>query len=174
MKQNICTLRSALTCAFFVTLLSGCATALNKPTGPAFSPQTVSRPDKALIFFYRPTGESFGYGRVYSLEVNGKIITDLPYGGYYPYETEPGKLLIAADLNKGEKHRIGVGLVDYYLRPDAAKVDIVAEAGHIYYVKFHPETHPMGFVPRLYLVTNDLGEHEIKDCKLIQASVFQN
>ena len=154
-----------LACVFWVVALSGCA--FNQPRGPAFTPHTVSQSDRALIYVYRPKGERFGYDRAYSLVANGKVVTDLLYEGYYPFEVEPGKLSLAADLKSTAGQQLRVGLLDFALRPDAAKMDIETKAGSTYFIKFRPEAHAFSFEPRLYLVAGDVGEREIRDCKLV-------
>jgi hypothetical protein len=164
-SQYISLRRTIHTCVFLVIVLSGCA--FNKPQGPAFSPHTFSQSNRALIYAYRPKGERFGYDRAYSLVANGKIVTDILYEGYYPFEVEPGKLSLAADLKNTVGQQLRVGLLDFSLRPDAAKMDIETKAGSTYFIKFRPETHAFSFEPRLYLVANDVGEREIRDCKLI-------
>jgi hypothetical protein len=148
-----------------VVVLSGCA--FNQPQGPAFLPHTLSRSDRALIYVYRPKGERFGYDRAYSLVANGKVVTDLLYEGYYPFEAEPGKLSLAADLKNTPGQQLRVGLLDFALRPDAARMDIETRAGSTYFIKFRPEAHTFSFEPRLYFVGNDIGRREIRDCKLI-------
>jgi hypothetical protein len=150
---------------FLVLALSGCA--FNQPQGPAFLPHALSQSDRALIYVYRPKGERFGYDRAYSLVANGKVVTDLLYEGYYPFEVEPGKLSLAADLKNTPGQQLRVGLLDFALRPDAAKMDIETKAGSTYFIKFRPEAHTFSFEPRLYFIANDVGEREIRDCKLI-------
>jgi len=164
-NQNNSFPRLILTCVGLVIVLSGCA--FNKPQGPAFLPHTLSQSDKALIYVYRPKGERFGYDRAYSLVANGKIVTDLLHEGYYPLEVEPGKLSLAADLKQTAGQQLRVGLLDFSLRPDAAKMDIETKAGTTYFIMFRPITHTFSFEPRLYLIANDVGEREIRDCKLI-------
>lgn len=165
MNHNISFLRSTLSSMFLAIILSGCA--FNKPQGPAFLPHTLSHSDRALIYVYRPKGERFGYDRAYSLVANGKIVTDLLYEGYYPFEVEPGKLSLAADLKQTAGQQLRVGLLDFALRPDAAKMNIDTKAGSTYFIKFRPEAHTFSFEPRLYLIANDVGEREIRDCKLV-------
>lgn len=70
------------------------------------------------------TGESFGYDRAYSLVANGQVVTDLLYEGYFAFEVEPGKVSLAADLKNTSGQQLRVGLLDFALRPDAAKMDI--------------------------------------------------
>ena len=165
MNQDISLLRSILKCVFLVIVLSGCA--FNKPQGPMFLAHTLSKSDRALIYVYRPKGERIGYDRAYSLAANGKVVTDLLYEGYYPFEVEPGKLSLAADLKETTGQQLRVGLLDFSLRPDAAKMDIETKAGSTYFIKFRPEAHTFSFEPRLYFIANDVGEREIRDCKLI-------
>jgi hypothetical protein len=154
-----------LTCVLLVVLLSGCA--FNQPQGPAFTPHALSQSDRALIYVYRPKGERFGYDRAYSLIANGEVVTDLLYEGYFPFEVAPGKLSLAADLKNTAGQQLRVGLLDFAVRPEAARMDIETKAGSAYFLRFHPETHTFTFEPRLYLVANDVGEREIRDCKLI-------
>jgi hypothetical protein len=165
MSRNNSLPRSTLTYVFLAVALSACA--FNQPQGPAFSPHTFSQSDRALIYVYRPKGERFGYDRAYSLVANGKVVTDLLYEGYYPLEVEPGKLSLAADLKNTPGQQLRVGLLDFALRPDAARMDIETKAGSTYFVKFRPEAHTFSFEPRLYFVANDVGEREIRDCRLI-------
>ena len=165
MIQKIVLLRVMPTCVFLAFALWGCA--FNQPQGPAFSPHTLSQSDRALIYAYRPKGERFGYDRAYSLVANGRVVTDLLYEGYYAFEVEAGNLSLAADLKNTAGQQLRVGLLDFALRPEAARMDIETKAGFTYFVKFRPEAHAFSFEPRLYLVANDVGEREIRDCKLI-------
>ena len=165
MNQDISFPRWILTCVCLVLALSGCA--FNTPQGPAFLPHALSQSGKALIYVYRPKGERFGYDRAYSLVANGRIVTDLLHEGYFPFEVEPGKLSLAADLKQTAGQQLRVGLLDFSLRPDAAKMDIETKAGSTYFIMFRPITHTFSFEPRLYLIANDVGEREIRACKLI-------
>ena len=165
MNKKSSVLRSLLTYVFLGVILSGCA--FNTPQGPAFVPHTLSQSDRVLIYVYRPTGESFGYDRAYSLVANGQVVTDLLYEGYFPFEVEPGKLSLAADLKNTSGQQLRVGLLDFALRPKAAKMDIETQVGSTYFIKFRPDANAFTFDPRLYLIANDVGEREIRDCKLI-------
>jgi len=160
-------IRLAIATSFAVALLSGCT--FNAPTGPAFSPQTLSGSDKALIYFYRPSGESFGHDRTYFLAVNGRKVTDLLHGGYFPYETSPGKLVLLSDVNRSIRMMIplAAAAIEAAANPDAARLELGVETGKIYYVKMHPETSLTHFTPHLTLVAKEVGEKEIVNCKLI-------
>lgn len=160
-------IRLTLAASIAVALLSGCA--FNAPTGPVFSPQTLSGPDKVLIYFYRPSGESFGHDRTYFLAVNGRKVTDLLHGGYFPYETSPGKLVLLSDVNKSLRMMmpLATAAIEAAANPDAAKLEMEVEAGKTYYIQMYPETHTFHFTPHLTLVTKEVGEKEIANCKLI-------
>lgn len=156
-----------------ITLFSGCA--FNKPTGATFTPQTLSSADKALVYFYRPPGESFGYDRTYFLAVNQHKVVDLLHGGYFLYETSPGKLTLLSDVNFSVRQVLpciliipGIAVVmEAVANPQAAKLDVEVEAGKTYYVRMHPETSFTHFTPNLSLVSKEVGESEISRCRLI-------
>lgn len=165
MDHCISLLRSTLSGVLAALVISGCA--FNKPQGPGFMPHASPQPASALIYIYRPKGERFGYDRAYALVANGKAVTDLLYEGYFPFEVEPGKLLLAADLKDTAGQKLRVGLLDFFVRPEAATLEIETKAGATYYVKFRPEAHAFSFEPRLYLVTEEIGDREIRECRLI-------
>lgn len=157
----------AVVASIAVTLLSGCT--FNAPTGPTFSPQRLSGSEKALIYFYRPSGESFGHDRTYFLSVNGQRVTDLLHGGYFPYETSPGKLVLLSDVNRSLRMMMPLptAVIETAADPGAARLEMEVEAGKTYYIQMHPETHTFHFTPHLTLVTKEVGEKEIANCKLI-------
>lgn len=165
---------AGLALAVFLSLLTGCA--FNKPTGAAFSLQMPSSPDKALVYFYRPRGESFGYDRTYYVAVNQRKVVNLLHGGYFPYEANPGKLALLSDVNVSGRQFLpdililpAVGTIaEAAANAEAAKLDIEVEAGKTYYVRMHPDTSFTHFTPRLTLMTNEAGETEIAGCKLIK------
>ena len=159
--------RFLVTACIVITFVAGCT--FNDPTGPKFFPQALSGPDKALIYFYRSPGESFGYDRTYFLSVNGRKITDLLHGGYFPYETGPGTLALLSDVNKSLRMMmpLATAVIEAAANPDAAKLEMEVEAGKTYYVRMYPETHTFHFTPHLTLVTKDVGEKDIANCKLI-------
>jgi hypothetical protein len=151
-----------------IVLFSGCAT--DKPTGAIFKPQTPSSPDKALVYFYRPSGESFGYERTYFVAVNQRKVGDLFHGRYFTYEASPGKLALLSDVNKDVRRQLsaalgGIGALglaaEAAANPQAAKLEIDVEPGKTYYVRMHPETSFTHFTPHLSLVTTEVGESEI-------------
>jgi hypothetical protein len=133
------------------------------------SPRTLSGSDKALIYFYRPSGESFGHDRTYFLSVNGHKLMDLLHGGYFPYETSSGKVALLSDVNRSIRMMIplAAAAIETAANPDAASLEMGVEAGKIYYVQMHPETSLTHFTPHLTLFTKEVGEKEIAGCKPI-------
>ncbi len=133
------------------------------------SPHTLSDLNKALVCFYRPLGESLGYDRTYFLAVNHRKVVDLLHGGYFPYETSPGRLILLSDVNRTVRTMIPLvgAAIEAATNPQAAKMDIDVEAGKTYYVKMHPKTSFTHFTPRLSVVTREIGEREIAGCRLI-------
>lgn len=104
--------------------------------------------DKALVYIYRPSS-FIGGGVYYDVKANGKVATTLYNGGYYPYVAEPGEIEFSAKTEA------------------TASVTIDAKSGQTHYIKGGVG---VGFVvgrPRLRVVTANIAEQEIKECKLI-------
>jgi hypothetical protein len=164
-KQNI---RPLL--AYAVALVfTGCA--LNQAKGPLFSSPASPQTGQALIYIYRPPTEAHGYQRIYPLFANGKRLKDLKHGGYYPFETNPGHIQFSSNDKSGWVPALGgVSIEQRIVEGSAAKpamVEFEAEAGRVYYVKFHPQSHAFYEQPQLFVMTDSDGENEIKGCKLI-------
>ena len=142
---------------------SGCSS--YKAKGPLYSAAATPPPGQALIYIYRPPHETFGWQRVYFVHADGTRLKDLKFGGYYPYETNPGhvKLDSVTHLSFGHVADIAVERAAV----GGANLEIDAQAGQVYYVKMHPESHFTYIEPKLLLMTNADGESEIKECKLI-------
>jgi hypothetical protein len=161
--------------SFIITLFAGCYS--NYPSEMVFSPKTLSGSDKALVYFYRPPGETFGWDRTYFISVNQSRVGDILHGGYFPYETSLGKLTLLSDVNFSIRKWVPcimiplciVIIIETATSPEPAKLDVEVDAGKTYYVKMHPETNLNSFTPHLSLVTKEVGEKEIADCKLITA-----
>jgi hypothetical protein len=132
------------------TLLSGCAT-LPKSATP-YTPDTTATPDTATIYLYR-SGGFVGGALSPNIAANGVPLADLPAGGYFIYHALPGEVEFSAHTEA------------------KTSVTIDAKAGQTYYVK---DTIGVGFFvghPHLVVVTNDVGDKEIRDCKLIPAAI---
>jgi len=123
--------------------LQGCAT-----LGPAFQ-KTETIPDGVgLVYIYRP--DSFiGAAVAYDVKVGETVITELPNGGYFAYFSNPGE-------------------VEFWAKTESkSAVTLDIKQNQIYYIK---GTIGVGFLvgrPHLMIVTSEVGEKEISECKMI-------
>ena len=127
-------------------LLSGCAT-----LGAQYSAAGAAPPNRATVYVYRPGAMAPAVSPTVS--ANGVPLVELPAHGYFVYYAAPGELELAEHTEA------------------KTSVTLDVKAGETYYVK---GTVGMGFFvghPHLVLVDKDTGEKEIKDCKLVPATV---
>jgi len=85
----------------------------------------------------------------YDVKANGRVVTTLYSGTYYPYITDPGEIEFSAKTEAS----------------DSATID--AKAGQTYYLK---GTVGIGFIighPHLTVVPAEEAEKEIVECKLL-------
>jgi len=126
-----------------ILALSSCAT-----LGPAY--QKVDRiPDNmGLVYIYRPS-HFVGGGVTYDVKVGEDVITSLYNGGYYPYFAKPGA-------------------TEFWAKTEArSSVSLVVKPGRTYYIKGSLGFGILIARPHLEMVPPNIGENEIKDCKLI-------
>jgi len=128
-------------------LTSGCAT-----LGPTFTADTAVAADRAAVYVYRSPG-LVGGALSPNVAANGVPLADLPSGGYFVYHAAPGEVELSA-------------------RTEAkTSVTLDAKAGQVYYVKGSIGVGVFVGHPHLVIVTNDIGEREIKECKLVPTRV---
>jgi len=125
-------------------LLTGCGA-----SGPSFRKIDPVASGQGVVYIYRqPAG--LGMGVHGTVRANGKAITDVKNGGYYPYVGPPGN-------------------VKFEVRTEATnEATINVESGVEKYLKV---TVGMGlFVGHLHLteVAPDIGKKEITECKLLE------
>jgi hypothetical protein len=122
-----------------VLVLLGCVA-----NGPSFKQVENIPADKAVVYIYH----SGGSNHPFFLQANGKDITGLKRGTYYPFITEPGRIEFTAKT---------MGTTSLVLE---------AKAGETYYIK---GSVPPGFspTPSLVLVSTEVGTSEIANCKLM-------
>ena len=140
--------RAALALGLLLAL-AGCAP--KQPRTPLLTARDVFGSDRALLYLYRPIGETSDQDRAYSLAVNGRVVIDLPHGSYFAYETAPGTLQLGA-----RPHRPGSSA--------PATLELRVEAGEIYFVRLHPQRSAVGVTPRLERVSRAEAEKEIAGC----------
>ena len=130
--------------ALVALFLTGCAS-----LGPVYTPVASVPQDKAVIYIYR--SPSFVGGAV-SYDVhdgeNG-VVTSLPNGGYYPYIRSPGEVEIWAKTES------------------KSSVTLDLKAGDVKYVKGTLGVGVLVGRPHLSVVSDEVGQSEIKECKMI-------
>lgn len=124
--------------------LSACAT-----LGPPYQKAGKGPDNTALVYFYRPSG-FVGGAVAYDIKTeDNNVVTTLHSGGYFPYYSKPGE------------H-------EFWARTEArSSVTLDVKPGEVYFVK---GTVGVGFFvgrPHLIVISNDVGEKEITECKLI-------
>jgi hypothetical protein len=123
-----------------VLILIGCAA-----HGPSFKQIENIPADKAVVYIYHAGGSNHAF----FLQVNGKDITAVKKGTYYPLITEPGGIELTAKTM------------------GTTSLVVNAKAGETYYVK---GSVPPGFAPTpsLVLVSAEAGTKEIADCRFVR------
>lgn len=127
-------------------LLSGCAT-----LGPKYTPATAVPANRAAVYVYRPG--ALGAALSPNVQANGVPLADLPAHGYFVYYAAPGELTLTQHTEA------------------TTSVTLDVKTGDTYYVK---GSVGMGFFvghPHLVIVSKDVAEQEIKDCKLVPGSI---
>ena len=128
----------------FLVNVSGCGPSL----GPAFSRIETVPEKEGLVYIYRPA-KFFGGGVYYDIRANGNVINTFYQGGYYPYYANPGEIEFSAKTEA------------------SSSVTIDVKPGQVYYLR---GTVGIGFFvghPHLDVVSPEIGEKEIQDCKLL-------
>ena len=128
-------------CLFALNILCGCSA----PLGAKFEPITTLS-DETLIYYYRPS-RFLGSGVHYTVEENGKPVTKLYNGGYYPALTTPGQKTIKAG---------------------SSTVSFFAERGRTYFIRGKEHMGLFIYHPSIKLVPNSKAWREIQNCRIIE------
>lgn len=121
----------------------GCAPTL----GQVYKNVEAVPSNKALVYIYRPSG--MGAAVYYDVKANGKVVTTLYNGGYYPYFTDPGEIEFSAETEASDEVTIDTKVNQtYFLR---GSVGIGFFVSH----------------PHLIVVPAQEAEKEIVDCNLL-------
>jgi hypothetical protein len=137
------TIAKALVIVILMGVATGCAPTLTQ----VYKKVDAVPTDKAVIYIYRSSG--LGGLVYYDVKANGKVVTTLYSGTYYPYLSEPGEIEFSAKTEASDS------------------VTLDAKAGQIYYLK---GTVGIGFFvghPHLTVVSAEEAEKDIVDCKLL-------
>lgn len=130
-----------------IAILMGSVIACAPTLTEVYKKVDVVPTDKAMVYIYRSSG--LGGLVYYDVKANGKVVTTLYSGTYYPYVTAPGEIEFSAKTEASDS------------------VTLDAKAGQIYYLK---GSVGVGFFvghPHLTVVPADEAEKEIVDCKLL-------
>jgi hypothetical protein len=121
----------------------GCAPTL----GQVYKNVEAVPSNKALVYIYRPSG--MGAAVYYDVKANGKVVTTLYNGGYYPYFTDPGEIEFSAETEASDEVTIDTKVNQtYFLR---GSLGIGFFVGH----------------PHLIVVPAQEAEKEFVDCNLL-------
>jgi hypothetical protein len=139
------TLRPSAFTALVLTgfLVSGCAT-----LGPAFKPEQSLPSDKGTVYIYRES-KMIGGAVSYTVSANGMPLAKLSSGSYFVYHAVPGEVEFSAQTEA------------------KTSVTIDIRAGEAYYVKGSVGMGVFIGHPHLLLVSSDIGQKEIAECKLV-------
>lgn len=132
------------------SVISSCGPTL----GPAFQKANNVPKNVGVVHIYRPPSV-IGGGVYYDVKANQTIVTTLYNGGYFTYFATPGEIEFSAKTES------------------TSSVTVDVKPGQIYYVK---GTVGIGFVvgrPHLSLVSPEIAEKEIAECKLIPQETKQ-
>jgi hypothetical protein len=135
---------SQIAAGILLTTAIGCAPTL----GYAYKRVETTPSSKALVYIYRPS-DMMGGAVYYDVKANGKVVTTLYRGSYYPYVTDPGEIEFSAKTEASDE------------------VTIDAKANQTYFLK---GSVGLGFFvghPHLTVVPAEEAEKEIVDCKLL-------
>ena len=144
MRNSILRVLSLLVVLSTVFIVTGCAPTLLQ----VYQRIETIPPNKAIVYIYRPSA-FIGGGVYYDVKANSKVVTTLWNGGYYPYIADPGEIEFSAKTES----------------TDSVTLDV--KTGQAYYVK---GTVGVGFLlgrPHLTVVSANIAEAEITECKLI-------
>ena len=124
-------------------LITGCAS-----LGPVYSKADKIPDNSGLVYFYRPSS-FYGFAASYDIKNDDTVITTLYNGGYYPYFSTPG-----------EK--------EFWAKTESkSSITLDVKIGQTYYVKGEVGVGFLVGRPHLMVVTPEIAEKEIVDCKLI-------
>lgn len=130
-------------------LLTGCGA-----SGPGFKRIDAPADGQGVVYIYRqPSG--LGMAVHGTVRANGKVVTDVKNGGYYPYVGSPGdtKFEIRTEATNEATINVETG-VEKYLK---VTVGMGFFVGHLHLTEVSPE----------------IGKREIAECKLLEPETQQ-
>jgi hypothetical protein len=127
-----------------VALLAGCGA-----SGPAFKPIDPPANGQGVVYIYRQSS-GLGAGVHGTLRANGKAVTDVKNGGYFPYVGPPGEVKFEVHTEASNDATVNVeGGIEKFLK---VTVGMGFFVGHLHLTEVSPE----------------IGKKEIAECKLLE------
>lgn len=117
--------------------------------GHKFDGLQTPNENEAIIYYYRPS-RFLGCGVYYDIKENGKKVTTLYDGGYYPYRTTAGNKFVSAKTEAAEQ------------------ISFLVENGKTYFVRGKVHMGIMIGRPSLKLVPQEKALKEIQNCRIIE------
>lgn len=156
MKQNPFMPTNYCFVTAFVAFLFGC---INTATGPVYEKIDHTPEGLAIVYIYRSpkfTGHWVSFDLFASDTDGDKKIVELRGGGYYPYYTMPGELHLHANTET------------------TSSLTMLINAGDRRFVKVTMIPTAWGPAKPMFTeVTADIGESEIKECRLLQPTGYE-
>ncbi|UCC55499.1 MAG: hypothetical protein JSU75_09015 [Gammaproteobacteria bacterium] len=154
-KQNIFILTNLCLVTPFVAILCGC---VRTATGPVYEKIDHIPEGSAIVYIYRSpkfTGHWVSFDLFASDPDGDKKIVELKGGGYFPYYTRPGKLHLFANTEM------------------TSSLTMLLNAGDQRFVKVTMIPGAMVAKPMLTEVAAEIGESEIKECRLLHPTGYE-
>jgi hypothetical protein len=154
-KHNIFILMNLCLVAPFVAILCGC---VSTATGPVYEKIDHAPEGLAIVYIYRSpkfTGHWVSFDLFASDPDGDKKIVELKGGGYFPYYTRPGKLHLFANTET------------------TSSLTMLLHAGEQRFVKVTMIPGAMVAKPMLTEVAAEIGESEIKECRLLHPAGYE-
>lgn len=146
-------MRKSIPQILVLAILLGIAISCAPTLGQVYKKVDVIPSDKAIVYIYRPSG--MGALVYYDVKANGKVVTTLYSGTYFPYAADPGEIEFSAKTEAS----------------DSVTIDV--KASQTYFLK---GTVGVGFFvghPHLTVVPAEVAENEIVNCELLPGSQEQ-
>ena len=145
----------------FIFFIQSCASWGAFKDGPKFEPHKSTDNNKALIYIYKAI--AYGLGE-YPVIINGKIVTIIKKGGYFPYEVEPGNVEVVLVEHVSDLSDVFTKGLVLTLIPDIThELYLNVKAGETYYIR----EDGGGEVDIEEVDNKDIALREISECHLL-------
>lgn len=140
---------------------SGCA------TGADFQAVASPPPGKALVYLFRER-RVVGSAGMFNVYANKTMIVKMKSGGYFPYITDPGDLILSHEIAFGPLMILPAAIDRASDAKGHELLRLSIEANHTYYVEW--KLGGWGKAPTMILRSEDYALPIIKECNLLKAA----